>query len=123
MRGTNLLTAGLEPVPEEVVNNEVSANMPETNIQQNTAGSKGSIIWWLVLAGLYLAWDMIQNKSKLGDSLDPANIRANFHNIVVIGIAAVVFLNGMNVLCTKLAAMKIPGVSKLAGSLLPLFNL
>lgn len=123
MRGTNLLTAGLEPVPEEVVNNEVSASMPETNIQQNTTGAKGSIIWWLILAGLYLAWDMIQNKSKLGDSLDPANIRANFHNIVVIGIAAVVFINGMNVLCTKLAAMKIPGVSKLAGSLLPLFNL
>lgn len=123
MRGTNLLTAGLEPVPEEVINNEVSASMPETNIQQNTAGAKSSIIWWLVLAGLYLVWDMIQNKSKLGDSLDPANIRANFHNIVVIGIAAVVFINGMNVLCTKLAAMKIPGVSKLAGSLLPLFNL
>jgi len=123
MRGTNLLSAGMEPVPEEVINNEVSASMPETNIQQNTAGAKGSIIWWLVLAGLYLAWDMIQNKSKLGDSLDPANIRANFHNIVVIGIAAVVFINGMNVLCTKLAAMKIPGVSKLAGSLLPLFNL
>lgn len=123
MRGTNLLSAGMEPVPEEVINNEVSASMPETNIQQNTAGAKGSIIWWLVLAGLYLAWDVIQNKSKLGDSLDPANIRANFHNIVVIGIAAVVFINGMNVLCTKLAAMKIPGVSKLAGSLLPLFNL
>lgn len=123
MRGTNLLSAGMEPVPEEVINNEVSASMPETNIQQNTAGAKGSIIWWLVLAGLYLAWDIIQNKSKLGDSLDPANIRANFHNIVVIGIAAVVFINGMNVLCTKLAAMKIPGVSKLAGSLLPLFNL
>lgn len=123
MRGTNLLSAGMEPVPEEVINNEVSASMPETNIQQNTAGAKGSIIWWLVLAGLYLAWDIIQNKSKLGDSLDPANIRANVHNIVVIGIAAVVFINGMNVLCTKLAAMKIPGVSKLAGSLLPLFNL
>lgn len=122
MRGTNLLSATMEPVPEEVEQNQVSAEMPETNIQKNT-NAKGSIIWWLVLAGLYLVWDIVQNKSKLGDTIDPANIRANLHNIVVIGIGAVVFINGINVLCTKLAAVRIPGVSRIAGSLLPLFNL
>ncbi len=123
MRGTNLLSASTEPIPEEIEQNQIAAEMPETNIQKNTGSAKGSIIWWVILAGLYLVWDIIQNKSKLGDSIDPANIRANLHNIIVIGIGAVVFINGFNVLCTKLAAMKIPGISRLAGSLLPLFNL
>jgi hypothetical protein len=87
------------------------------------AQQPGSIVWWVMLLVLYLTWDVLQNHTKLGETLAPSNVRANVHNIIIITLAAVVGLNGLNVLFTKLAALKIPVVSKAAGTLLPLVSL
>lgn len=127
MRGDQNAVAITYP-SEEMTGNQaaqIPASTPSSNLQQNTeaANKPGSIVWWIILLLVYIGWDYVQTKDKVQTALEPANVRANLHNIVVIGFAAVIFINGMNVLCTKLAAMKIPIISKAAGTLLPLFNL
>ena len=95
-----------------------------STIQQNMQGAKtpGSAWFWLGLVVLYFVWDYFQNKKGIKESLEPRNIRANAHNIILITLAAVIGLNGTYVLLAKLASMSIPGVSKAAGTLLPLFS-
>lgn len=96
-----------------------------SNIEKNTelASKPGSIWWWVVVAALYVLWDYFQTRDKLSSALQPRNIRANLHNLIVVTIAAVIGINGFNVFLTKLAAMKIPLLSRAAGTVLPLFHL
>jgi hypothetical protein len=93
--------------------------------QENMSAAKspGSIVWWVTLLLVYIGWDFFQNNERIRNSLEPANIRANIHNLIVIGLGAVIFINGGNVLFTKLAAMRIPVLSRVAGTMLPLFHL
>lgn len=127
MRGDQNAIATIYPAEEMTGNQaaQIPASTPSTNLEENVqaANKPGSIIWWVVLLVVYIAWDYFQTRDKIQSALEPSNVRANLHNIVVIGFAAVIFINGMNVLCTKLAALKIPMVSKAAAAMLPLFNL
>ena len=117
--------------PTESVDEPVQASSISTepitgsNIEENTKAAKkpGSVYWWLTVLGLYLLWDWYQNNEKVSEALKPRNIRANAHNILLITVAAVIGVNGMNILFTKLAAMRIPVLSKMAGAVLPLFHL
>jgi hypothetical protein len=125
MRGDIFLSQTPEPVTEK---QPVASTGPEAGGQDNVsenmkAAKKGSIWFWTALLALYFIWDYVQSHAKIKESLEPKNIRANFHNLAIIGIGAAVFINGMNVLLTKLASMRIPLLSKAAGSMLPLFNL
>jgi len=112
-------------VPEDQQNVIAPIAAPTSNLETNVEAAQqpGSIVWWVMLLVLYLTWDVLQNHTKLGEALAPSNVRANVHNIIIITLAAVVGLNGLNVLFTKLAALKIPVVSKAAGTLLPLVSL
>lgn len=103
----------------EVSNN----NQATTNMQDNTKAATNSIYWWGLLFGLYFVWDYIQGQKKVADVVKPSNVRANVHNLFISGMAAVIFINAFNVFFTKLAALKIPVLSKVSGALLPLFNL
>lgn len=126
MRGnTSNAVGGASMFAEEPVSIVAAATEQKSNIEKNMepANKPGSIVWLLVILGVYLLWDYIQNKSSLSDSLDAANVRANVHNLMVIGFASVIFINLMNVLLTKLAALEIPLLSKTAGAMLPLFHL
>ena len=95
-----------------------------TVVKDNMSAAKnpGTIVFWVGMLIVYLLYDWLQNE-KLKDTLEPHNIRANIHNLLVVTIAAVIGINGGNVLLTKLAAMQIPGASKGAGTILPLFHL
>ena len=106
------------------VNTDVNSNSAQSVAAGNMSLAKnpGSIVFWVGLLVLYLFYDWLQNE-KLESTLQPANIRANAHNLILVTIAAVIGVNGMNVLLTKLTAMQIPGLSKSAGSILPLFQL
>jgi hypothetical protein len=127
VRGDQNAIATIYPAEEMTGNQaaQIPVSTPSTNLEENVqaANKPGSIIWWVVLLAVYIAWDYFQTRDKIQSALEPSNVRANLHNIVVIGFAAVIFINGMNVLCTKLAALKIPVVSKAAAAMLPLFNL
>jgi len=117
MRGSVFQTEVNPPADSQTVGEVAEKPSENTKI-----GSKHSVWFWVGLLGLYFLWDYIQSRRGIQESLEPANIRANFHNLLVIGIGAVVTIKGMNVFLTKLASMKIPVVSRLAGILLPLFH-
>ncbi|MBT9145238.1 MAG: hypothetical protein DDT42_01108 [candidate division WS2 bacterium] len=79
---------------------------------------------WGGLLVIYIIWDFIVLGNKnLKEALSPGNIRANLYNLIVIGIASVIFINIVKVLVVKLAAWNIPGVSWLAEEITPLFEL
>lgn len=125
MRGSTANVAILNNQDAGTVNMSAPAGNSTTNMEKNMEPAKnpGSVVWLLVILGLYLVWDYVQNKSSLSDSLDAANVRANVHNLLVIGFGAVIFVNLFAVLLTKLAALDIPIISKTAGAILPLFHL
>lgn len=124
MRGSIFQAEVNMPIDSQEVGKVAEKPELQTNLSENMkVASKHSVWFWLGLLGLYLLWDYIQTRRNIHEALEPKNIRANLHNLLIIGIGAVVVINGMNVLLTKLASMRIPGVSKLAGSLLPLFHL
>lgn len=114
------------PVAETEATVSTPAQMGQTsNLEENTklANKPGSIVWWLVLLAVYMAWDYFSNKGKLGEAIEPANVKTNWYNILWATVAVVLGVNFFNVLLTKLAAMRIPLLSKMAGALLPLFHL
>lgn len=124
MRGSIFQAEVNMPIDSQEVGKVAEKPELQTNLSENMkVASKHSVWFWVGMIGLYLFWDYIQTRQNIQKSLEPANIRANLHNLAVIGIGAVVVINGMNVLLTKLASMRIPGVSKVAGNLLPLFHL
>lgn len=96
----------------------------QDNVSSNTKGAKKyAAYYWLGLLVLYFGWNYLQHRKNIATELKPENVKANAHNIAVITLASVIGINGLNVLCTKLAAMKIPGISRLAGAMLPLVSL
>jgi hypothetical protein len=82
------------------------------------AGKEGSIgktpYVLLGLAVLYLAWAWIAQSERIRESLSPANIAANVHNILTVTIMAIIGIVGLKVATTKLAALDIPGAAWLA---------
>jgi hypothetical protein len=129
MAGGNILAIGGagKPAPlEDQAAVMAPANAPgtatEENLQKGREGG-GSMMWWLVLVGFYFVFDWLMNRDKVFDAVQPRNIRANLWNLAIIGTACLIFVNGGNVLFTKLTAMKIPIVSRVAGAILPLFHL
>lgn len=101
------------PVAKEVVqkNNKVK-------------GEYSSLGFWGFLIVVFIGWGFIVAKNvKLRDAIQAGNIRANVYNLVVIGLGAVIFINGFKVLLVKVGALRIPLISPLAERLLPLFQL
>lgn len=100
------------PVAKEVVQNN------------KVKGEYSSLGFWGFLIVVFIGWGFIVAKNvKLRDAIQASNIRANVYNLVVIGLGAVIFINGFKVLLVKLGALKIPLISPLAERLLPLFQL
>jgi len=117
MRG-NVVVHEYAPVREGV--NQVGIPMDR---DQDPARPRVTLGFWLGLLAVYLIWDVIVQKNrKVGEVVDSKNIRTNLYNLVWVGFAAVIFLNGMKVLLVKLAAWNIPGLSWLAEKLVPLFQ-
>jgi hypothetical protein len=101
-----------------------SSGSTGSNVDDNMslAKSPGSVWWLLLLGALYFVYYYLYNKSWK-DAINTNALLAFLHNALSITILAVVGVNLMNVFLTKLAALKIPGISKAAGTFLPLFHL
>lgn len=101
-----------------------SVKMNRNEVGEEKKGGVSSLAFWLTLGLLYILWDFIVlRNTKINEIVKPSNIRANLYNIVLIGTASVIFINGFKVLLVKVGALKIPLVSTLADRLLPLFQL
>lgn len=97
---------------------------PGSNVEDNTslAVKPGSLWWLILLTGLYILYYWGYNK-KWRESVTSSAFFSFLHNAFSITILAVVGVNLINVFLTKLSALKIPVISRVAGTFLPLFHL
>lgn len=127
MRGFGILTDSSEMMDLPADTEYVAEPPTETgsNIQNNTqfATSPGSVYWLFLITIVYVAWGYWQNREGYKESLTPGSIKMNLHNIVGITLAVIVGMNFVQVLLTKLSLMRIPILSKTAGTFLPLAHL
>jgi len=127
MRGWTADSTDMMEVPEETDSSIMTAPPVNTgnNLQNNTqyATSPGSVYWLFLLAIVYVAWGYWQNREGYKKSLTPGTMVMNLHNIVGITLAVIIGMNITQVFLTKLAAMRIPFLSKAAGTFLPLSHL
>jgi hypothetical protein len=95
-----------------------------SNLEANMQPAKtpGSLVWLLSLAALYFVYYYFYNK-KWKEVINADAVLSFLHNALTVTILAVVGINLMNVFLTKVGALKIPFLSKAAGTMLPLFHL
>ena len=112
------------PSPTQNVEEVKDIKMNRNEISEEKKGGISTLAFWLSLGLLYVIWDFIVlRNTKINEIVKPSNIRANLYNIVLIGTASVIFINGFKVFLVKVGALKIPLISPLADRLLPLFQL
>lgn len=128
MRG-DVFNTGISPSPDEIVAPSSAATAaapaaPGSNVDDNMQLAKqpGSVYWLLLLAALYGIYYWMYNV-KWKEAVNTSALLAFLHNALSITILATVGVNLINVFLTKLAALKIPVISKTAGTFLPLFHL
>ena len=110
-------------------NTDVNANMQlaETAVKGNNAPdttekevNKTPLITWALLAVLYFLWNWIDDQETIKESVQPANVKANFRTLAVSTIGVLIFGNLVKILAGKMAESKIPVLNKIAGAILPL---
>ena len=75
-------------------------------------GSIGKTPWVLLgLVVIYIAWAWLSQGERIRESLSPANIAANVHNIVMVTIMAIIGIVSLKILLTKATAWGIPGAA------------
>lgn len=129
MRGNNAIFSSSYGSADAVQpsSTESSAFTPadgNSNVADNTALAvkPGSIWWAMLLLGLYIIYYWMYNV-KWRDTISKDAVLAFLHDAFSISILAAVGINLINVFLTKLAALKIPFLSRVAGTFLPLFHL
>lgn len=90
-----------------------------SQVSASAAGSTDTSIgrapYMLVgLLVLYGIWAFLIQHNKVKETLQPANVAANLHNFIVVGIQAVIFIVLAKIAFTKATAMGIPGAATLA---------
>lgn len=99
---------------------DLAAGLPSAQASQvigtaNDQGSVGAAPYVFVgIIGLYLAWAILARHERISESLRPANVAVNFHNVLNVTVMAIIGIVGGKVLFTKLTAFDIPVVSKAA---------
>jgi len=126
MRGDIYLATAPAAASDEPVQASTAAGPSAgvSNIQENMqpAAKPGSVVWLLTLLALMAGYYWLYNK-KLKEIISADAILSFAHYALATTLAVVVGVNLFNVFLTKMAAMKIPGISKAAGAFLPLFHL
>lgn len=88
--------------------------------EENKPVNKTPLITWALLAVLYFVWNWIDDQETIKESVQPANVKANFRTLAVSTIGVLIFGNLVKILAGKMAESKIPGLNKIAGAILPL---
>ena len=88
--------------------------------EDNKPVNKTPLITWALLAVLYFVWNWIDDQETIKESVQPANVKANFRTLAVSTIGVLIFGNLVKILAGKMAESKIPVLNKIAGAILPL---
>lgn len=106
---------------ETTVAPTVTAKLPA---QVDEAEHKYSVWFWAALFAVFVGWGYYQHNGTIKKELEPKNIAANWHNLVVITFAAVIGIVGGKILFVKLADVtkNIPFVSTATSYIAQLFT-
>lgn len=63
---------------------------------------------------LYLVWAVVVQQEKIKEQLSLSNVAVNFHNLVVVGLTAMVFILLGKIATAKATIMGLPGASWIA---------
>lgn len=114
VEGANVDTASNMQLAEmAITNNSATAEAKEEP-------SKTPLITWGILAIFYFIWNWIDDQETIKESVQPANVKANFRTLAVTTLGVLIFGNLVKILLGKLAESKIPVINKIAVSILPL---
>ena len=75
--------------------------------------SKAPIILMSVIV-LYLVWAIVIQKESIKEQLNLSNVAVNLHNLIVVGLTAMVFILLGKIATAKMTIMGIPGASWVA---------
>ena len=107
----------------------VSAEVPLTQVTQLPGGADSpnaqhqrastTAVWVFLVFGLvYVAYAFVAKHQKVRAAVEPHNIAANLHNLIVIFLGAVFSIGLFKIAAVKMQAAKLPGgktLAKLAG--------
>lgn len=86
----------------------LSAGNNANRAAQYAGLNSGGVNWapWVLvgLAAIYLFYSVVLQHERLQEGLRPANVAANFHNFVVVGTQAVIFIVLGKIALTKIVA-------------------
>ena len=116
LQGATVDTGANMQLAESAVKNN---NIGEAQTEEKEV-NKTPLITWGLLAVLYFVWSWIDDKESIKESVQPANVKANFRTLAVTTLGVLVFGNLVKILIGKLAESKIPVLNKISASVLPL---
>lgn len=91
-----------------------AASATTTTSGSNAPSAQAMPIALGVLVALYLFWAVVIRHEKVNAQLSPANVAVNLHNIIVVGLTAMLFILLGQVLFIKLTILKVPGAATVA---------
>ncbi len=92
-----------------------SAQMQAQYTQSSTPSSLAAApIALIAVVILYLVWAIAIQHESLKNQLSPANVAVNVHNLIVVGLTAMVFILLGKIATAKATILGIPGASQLA---------
>lgn len=98
-----------------IANGTSSAQRSQYNQQQQAQGSGGMVGYTVIgIVILYALWALLIQHERVKETLQPANVAANLHNFIVVGVQALIFIVVGKVALTKLTALGIPGAAQVA---------
>ena len=115
VQGATVDTGANMQIAENAIANKGAAGETE-----KSEPNKTPLITWGILAVFYFLWNWIDDKETIKESVQPANVKANFRTLAVTTLGVLVFGNLVKILVGKLAESKIPVLNKIAVSILPL---
>ena len=97
---------------------QVAAGNNAARASQYSGISNGSVAWapWvlIVLVGLWVFWAVAIQHERIKESFQPANIAANIHNFISVGIMASIFIVTAKIATMKATAIHLPGAGAVA---------
>lgn len=131
MRGSAINDIAMTPPADSMVSaaasNDVLQQTPTSVAATQDAmswnTSAGSLFWALLLLGMYAFWGWLDEKKTMSKDFSAGELKANLSNFVKVTLIVVIGINLINVFLTKVADLRIPILSKVAGAYLPLFSI
>lgn len=96
--------ASTAPAPAFQQASGASGSTPAGPARGGGAGPQtGSLVWWIVLGGLFVLWAVVHQHEKVREAIKPGNVAVNLHNILLIVLATVVGINFVKIALAKTA--------------------